>query len=788
MLSQRIKNLRNKSLSAIPYISAERALLITEYYKQPGVDGLPKVLQRAGAFEYILNNKELYIDKDELFVGERGPEPKAVPTYPEVCIHSLQDLEILNSREKVSYKVGEGVMKAYNDIIIPFWKGKSLREQMFSLLPPEWIDAYQSGLFTEFQEQRAPGHTAGGKALFSYGMLDLTKRIDKNLHKIEISNDEDKEGKIFQLQAMKTVALALIAFANRYAEAYKELAEKETDGVLKEHYNDLALLCQRVPAHAPQTFREAIQHYWFIHIGVVTELNPWDSFNPGRLDQHLYPFYQKETGEGTLSPEQAKELLQAFWVKFNNHPAPPKTGVTARESNTYTDFTLVNVGGLDENGEDAANELSFLILDVIEEMRLLQPGSMVQISHKNPDALIHRALGIIKTGFGQPSLFNSDAIVEELCRQGKSRTDAYNGGASGCVEAGAFGTEAYWLTGYFNLPKVLELTLYNGFDPVSQRQLGPKTGSVNDFISYTDFFKAFENQLKHFVNIKIQGNLIIESLIMEELQAPFLSLFIEDCIDNAKDYNAGGARYNTSYIQGVGLGSIADSLTAIKYHVFDKKDIAFAQLIALLENDFAGNSPARASLIYETPKYGNGDKYADQQAKEVFDLFFDLIDGIPTARGGHFHIDMLPTTCHVYFGAVTGATPDGRKAFAPLSEGISPVQGADRNGPTAVIQSVACFDHLKTGGTLLNQKFAPDFFKDQNAINNLTALIRVHFKKMNHHIQFNVVDAETLKQARIKPEDYADLIVRVAGYSDYFNHLTPELQEEIILRTMHQGI
>lgn len=788
MRTPRIENLRNKSLNATPCISAERALLITQYYQKPETSQLPAVLQRAGAFEYILQNKTLFFDKEELIAGERGPQPKAVPTYPEVCLHSLQDLEILNSREKVSYKVEPDVFEVYQNQIIPFWQGKSLREKMFSLLPSEWKEAYGSGIFTEFQEQRAPGHTSGGPSLFRFGMYDLVERIERQLSNLVTSEDPQRQEQRNQLLAMKQTALAIISYASRYASLYDHLAIFEHEVEAKNHYREMARICRKVPAYAPSTFHEALQHYWFIHVGVITELNPWDSFSPGRLDQHLLPFYEKGLREGSLPKEKATEFLQAFWIKFNNHPAPPKTGVTARESNTYTDFTLINVGGLNSSGEDACNEVSFLILDVIEEMRLLQPGSMVQISHKNPDELIHRALKIIKTGFGQPSLFNTDAIVEELMRQGKSKTDALNGGASGCVEAGAFGTEAYWLTGYFNLPKVMEITLHNGFDIGKEKQLGPKTGTIDSFSSVDDFLKAFEIQLKHFVEIKIQGNLIIETLIGENMPAPFLSLFIEDCIENAKDYNAGGARYNTSYIQGVGLGTIADSLTAIKYQVFDKKAMSFSQLLQLLDNNFEGNTQERALLVYDTPKYGNGDAYADAQTNTVFEMFFKIIDNRPTARGGHFHIDMLPTTCHVYFGAVTAATPDGRLACTPLSEGISPVQGADRKGPTAVIQSVACFDHLKTGGTLLNQKFAPDFFKDQNAYQNLTALIRVHFKNLSHHIQFNVIDAETLSMARKNPENYADLIVRVAGYSDYFNHLTPELQEEIILRTAHEGV
>jgi trans-4-hydroxy-L-proline dehydratase len=539
-----------------------------------------------------------------------------------------------------------------------------------------------------------------------------------------------------------------------------------------------------VPANAPKTFWEALQYYWFIHLGVITELNTWDSFNPGRLDQHLYPFYKRDIESGLLTKEFAKELLQSFWIKFNNQPAPPKVGVTARESSTYTDFCLINLGGLTPGGEDGVNELTYILLDIIEEMRLLQPSSMVQVSKKNPDALLTRTLKIIKTGYGQPSIFNTDAIIEEMLRQGKTLTDARNGGASGCVETGAFGKEAYILTGYFNIPKVLEITLNNGTDPLSGKQTGIESGKPAEFRSFDDLYSAFEKQLNHFIDIKIKGNLTIEKLYAVHMPAPFISLLIDDCIKKGQNYNNGGARYNTAYIQGVGLGSVTDSLASVKYNVYEKKKLSINDMLELLGNNFSDRK-LLDEIIYSTPKYGNDDEYADSLARKVFDTFFSAVDGKPNTRGGHFRINMLPTTCHVYFGSVTGATPDGRKAYEPLSEGISPVQGMDVKGPTAVLKSASKIDHIRTGGTLLNQKFNPHLFEREEDINRLVKLIRTYFSLNGHHIQFNVVNAETLKEAKLHPEKYRDLIVRVAGYSDYFVDLCTELQDEIIKRTEH---
>ena len=782
-MTERIRKLREQSLNAENRISAERALLITEFYQSGMADAEPVPVQRALAFKYILEHKYICVNEGELIVGERGPAPKATPTYPEICIHSLQDLEILNDRPKVSFKSDETTRAAYRDIIIPYWKGKSNRDRIFQNLPQEWKEAYTAGVFTEFQEQRAPGHTALGIKMFRTGLLDLKEEIAESLAKTDLVNDPEGVDKRDELRAMDIVCDAMIRYAERYAERLEELAAEEKDPVRKKELEKMAAICRRVPAHAPTTVHEALQHYWFIHLGVVTELNPWDSFNPGRLDQSLYPLYKKQLEEGTVTQEEVYEMLQSFWVKFNNHPSPPKVGVTAEESNTYTDFCLINVGGVKEDGSDGVNEMSYILLDVIREMRLLQPSSMIQVSKKNPDRFIRAAVEIIKTGFGQPSVFNTDALVQEMLRAGKDVRDARNGGCSGCVETGAFGTEAYILTGYFNLPKILELTLNDGFDKRTGKQIGLKTGTATDYRTYEELFAAYKAQVQHFMRIKLTGNNIIERIFMKYMPVPFLSVLIEDCIRNGKDYMCGGARYNSSYVQGVGLGSITDMLTALRYHVYDKKTIAMETMEKALANDFKGFEELQYQLVYHTPKYGNDDDYADEQEVQVFDMYYDVLTGHTSPRGADYRVNMLPTTCHVYFGKVTGATPDGRNAWKVLSEGISPVQGADTNGPTAVIRSAAKIDHIKTGGTLLNQKFTPSLLSTEEGCNNLVHLIRAYFRMDGHHIQFNVVDADTLREAQKHPEDYRDLIVRVAGYSDYFNDLGEDLQNEIICRT-----
>ncbi|MGA2111088.1 MAG: trans-4-hydroxy-L-proline dehydratase [Anaerolineales bacterium] len=786
-MSERVARLRQLSLEAKPQICLERAELVTEIDREiPATVSAP--LRRARVFERLCERKGIWIGEDELIVGEKGPSPKATPTFPELCCHSLADLDVLSGREKISYAVDEATRRAYRESILPYWRGRSMRDLIFEEMTPEWKAAYEAGVFTEFMEQRAPGHTVLDDKIYRKGFLDFEADLRCSLAALDYLNDPRAYAREQELKAMLVCVQALIRFAERHAKEARRLAREEKNPDRRAELERMAEVCSRVPAHAPRTFWEALQYYWFVHLGVTTELNTWDAFNPGRLDQHLLPFYQQDLAAGRMTRGQAEELLQCLWIKFNNQPAPPKVGVTAEESGTYTDFAQINTGGVREDGSDGVNEVTYLILDVIESMRLLQPSSSIQVSKKNPDAFVRRAAEIIRTGFGQPSAFNADLIVQELVRQGKLLTDARNGGSSGCVEVGAFGKENYNLTGYFNLPKVLEIALHDGVDPRTGKRIGVSTGDPPRWATFEELFAAFEAQIRHFVEIKVRGNNVIERLYAEQMPAPFLSLLIDDCIARGRDYHDGGARYNTTYIQGVGLGTTTDALTALKFHVFDRKTLGMSEFLQVLEDNFTGHERVRQLLLNKTPRYGNDDDYADSVMRAVFEAYFHAVDGRPNTKGGTYHINLLPTTVHIYFGSVTLATPDGRRAGEPLSEGVSPVQGADRRGPTAVLRSVAKMDHVRTGGTLLNQKFSPELLKDEEGLEKLVHLIRTYFALDGHHVQFNVVDAATLHAAQEHPEEHRDLIVRVAGYSDYFCDLGKALQDEIIARTEHREL
>ncbi len=781
-MNERIQKLRELSVTTPVHIDLERAKIETDFYKaNDGKYSIP--VMRAMVLKEYFSRKTLYLGDGELIIGEKGKDPQASPTFPELCCHSVEDMVVMSERELVSFKTTEEDRKLQAEEIIPYWTGRSMREKILARMTPEWHECYSAGMFTEFMEQRGPGHTCGGEQVFTTGYLDYKEKIQKTMDALDYINDSDAVNKCEELKAMDIACDAVIILGERYHKLALEMAEKETDETRKEELLQIAANLEVVPAHKPETYWQAIQLYWFTHLAVTTELNPWDAFSPGRLDQHLNPYYERDVEAGILDDERALELLECLWVKFYNQPAPVKVGITLKESATYTDFANINTGGVTPDGRNGVNNVSYLILDCMDEMKLVQPNSNVTISKKTPAKFLKRACEVSREGWGQPAFYNTEAQIMELINAGKKLEDARHGGSSGCVETGAWGSEAYILTGYLNIPKVFQLTLFNGFDQYSGKQIGLELGYAKDFKTYDELWDAFKKQLEHIVNIKIRGNNVIEQLYAQEMPAPCLSVVTNDCISNAKDYNAGGARYNTNYIQGVGIGTVTDCLAAVKYNVFDNQNFTMEELIEAMEHDYEGYDAIYRMVHDKTPKYGNDDDYADDIMQEVFELYRSEITGRPNMKGGKYGVDMLPTTCHVYFGDVILATPNGRKAHKPVSEGISPEKSADRNGPTAVIKSCSKMDHLATAGTLLNQKFTPNVVAGEKGLDNMASLIRSYFSMDGHHIQFNVIDRQTLIDAQKNPEEYKDLIVRVAGYSDFFRNLDKPLQDEIIERT-----
>ena len=785
-MNPRIQRLRKLSVDTQPAISIERALHETAFYqKNLGKYSMPVL--RALNFLDHYKKKTIYLGDDELIVGERGPAPKVVPTFPELTCHSIEDFNVLNTREQQRYTISDEDIAVYAKEVIPFWKGKTIRERIFGHVPSEWLSAYQAGLFTEFMEQRAAGHTALDGQIYAKGMLDFKRQIAAEIAALDYLNDPEATDRFEQLTAMDISCDAVIVFAERHADLADQLALREQDPQRIAELKKIAEVCRHVPANKPRTFHEAIQMYWFVHLGTITELNGWDAMNPGHFDQHLAPFYAAELAAGTLDREQAKELLCCFWIKVNNHPAPPKVGITARESGTYNDFTNINIGGINAQGKDAVSEVSYILLEIIEELHILQPGNSVHVSSKTPDRFLHAACKVIRQGHGYPSVFNPDIYVTELLRQGKSLADARQGGCSGCIEVGAFGKEAFLLTGYLNVPKILEITLNNGVDPLTGKLVGIQSGNPGEFGSYQALYDAFLQQLNFIIDTKVRVSNYIDRMFAKYAPAPFLSVVIKDCISKGKDYYAGGPRYNTNYIQCTGLGTTTDSLSVLKKHVFEEKTFSMERILDAVSKNFEGDEFLRQTVINKTPFFGNNDDRADDIAQQVYTDLLTAIDGKPNVRGGSFHLNMLSTTCHVYFGKVMGATPNGRLAGKSISDGTSPSHGADTLGPSAVIQSLTKLDQTMSGGTLLNLRFLPSLLRRDEDIKKLGHLIRSYFTMGGHHVQFNIVDSATLKAAQECPEDYKDLMVRMAGYSDYFNDMNADLQQEVIERTENES-
>ena len=784
-MNERIKRLRQQSVETEPTLTIERALIETAFYKE-NYGKMPNCILRARNFYEICKQKTIYIGEDELIVGERGPKPKAVPTFPELTCHTVEDLHTLNTRELQPYRISQEDIDTYEREVIPYWEGRTQRERIFSHVSKDWEEAYHAGVFTEFMEQRAGGHTSMDGKMYQRGLLDCKALIAKTIAVLDFINDPEATDKQQELQAMDISCDAAILFAERHADLAEKMAAETDNPQRKAELLKIADVCRWVPAHAPRDMQEAIQMYWFVHLGTVTELNGWDCMNPGHIDQHLYPFYQKGLEEGTMTREKAKELISCFWIKFNNQPAPPKVGITALESGTYNDFTNINIGGIDKYGNDAVNELSYVILEVQEELHELQPGLSIHVSKVTPDEFVMAGARVIRQGHGYPSCFNPDTYTQELVRQGKTQEDANEGGCSGCIEVGAFGKEAYILTGYLNTPKIFEITLNNGIDPVTGKKLGLETGDPRNFKTYEELYEAYHKQMLHFVNMKLAVNNYIERMFSLYAPATFLSLFIDDCITRGRDYYSGGARYNTTYIQCTGLGTITDCLSTLKKHVFEDKKFTMDEILDAVATNFEGNEKMRQFIINRTPFFGNDDDYADSIAVKVYDDLVNAIEGHPNTRGGKTQLNMLSTTCHNYFGSVCGASVNGRLAKFAISDGTSPAHGADTNGPTSVIKSLGKLDQTKSGGTLLNVRFVPSLLKRDEDLKKLVSLIRAYFNMGGHHIQFNIVDTQTLLDAQKQPENYKDLLVRVAGYSDYFNDMTEQLQNEIIARTENE--
>lgn len=782
LTSERVARLRERLIKVRPEVFAERALLVTEAYQNAEKD--PVALCRAKALDRILRKGSIRIKPDELIVGCKAPLAKGSPVYPEFNVKWLEDeLDTLAGREETSFDVAEETKTALKEQVIPYWKGRTVYDHISENAPKKALAAGDEGLLFHYYIDRSIGHiSVNYEKVLKLGLSGIKAEIKARQALLsEVQDDYSQKSAFYD--ALIMVADAAVAFAHRYAALASELAAECDDPVRRKELENIALICRRVPEYPAETLHEALQSFWFVHLILNLESNSY-AISPGRFCQYIYPFYQADLKKGNMDEAAAQELINCLWIKFNEMTVA-KAGASAKASNTYVDFQNLNIGGLGADGRDGTNAISYFCLNALDALALPQPQLSCLISSKTDKDFLMRACEVVRNGTGMPAMFNDDVKVISLLSSGKTLIDARNGGVNGCVEVNAQGCDNMASTGYVNLPKCLELALNDGVSMTSGKQLGPRTGKIAGFKAFEDVWNAFSQQLKAAVALKVSYDAAALEAYAKHCPVVFTSLVMDDCIAKGKDYHQGGARYNAPMMCGVGLGTLTDSLAAIQKFCFTTGQYSLEQIHEALGDNFSSQPLLQKQLWKNGPKFGNGHKQVDQLAAAIVNLFSDILHGHMNAHGEAYRSNMIPTTTHIPMGHATAATPDGRFSGAPLSEGVSPVQGQDISGPTGVILSLANVDHARTAGTLLNMKFTPAILSGQEQLEKFSELIRTYFALGGYHMQFNVVSKETLLAAQKDPQAYRSLIVRVAGYSDYFISLSKDLQDEIIMRTAH---
>jgi trans-4-hydroxy-L-proline dehydratase len=780
--TDRVRRGVHRNQTVTPELFAERAVSVTRSYRD--TEGEPLVLRRAKMFRRILDEHPIVIQDGEVIVGTKTRKPRGSPVFPEInCAWVERDLDRLATRRSTPFFVSDETKRILRQDVFPYWKGRQVVDRLLEAVPSDEWRADERGVLYHYFRSRTIGHinAAYGKVL-TKGLAGIRADITRVMAALDHEGPAGIDRKQF-LQAVALSCDGLVRFAHRHATEARRLAACETDHARQRELLTMADVCGRVPAGPALTFHEALQSFWFVHLGLNLETDG-HAFGPGRFDQYLYPFYRHSLATGAMTQDQAQELLDLLWVKFDEITLAKDSG-ESQTSSSYPEFQNLNIGGLAPDGRDATNELSFMCLTALEHTRLPQPGLSAQISSKTPPAFLLRCCELLRQGMGMPAMFNSDVLVLGMVNRGKTLADARASSLNGCVAGFCDGKDRMASTGYFNLAKCLELALNNGVDRLTGEPLGPRTGDPVGFLSFDEAMAAFHAQVAHFVDMKVRYDNLVRDVYASHCPVPFTSAVIDDCVERARDWHAGGARYNIATMSGVAIGTVADSLAGIRTHVFEHGTWTMAQLKEGLDRNWEGYEPLRLALVNKTPHYGNDDDRADDLAARAQQIFCDEVERHRDTQGAAYWVDMLSTTSHIALGEVTGATPDGRHAGQPLSEGVSPVQGHDRHGPTAAANSVARLDHARTNGTLLNMKISPDCLRTGKDLARLAALIRGYFSQGGHHVQFNVIDRKVLEDAMAHPEQHANLIVRVAGYSDYFVLLSPDIQREILSRTEH---
>jgi len=777
----RVEAIKERFIKITPEICVERAQLITQSYAE--TEDQPIHVRRAKALEKILNDMTIFIQDDELIVGNQCTKPRSAPVYPEFSCKWLEaELDRLEKRTGDVFLISEEKKRILRDIF-PKWDGKTSNELATALMTNEAKDAQAAGVFTVGNYYfNGVGHISVdyAKAL-AKGLNGIIAEAEAELARLDITNPAHLK-KMHFLDAVIISNEAVIAFAARFAEEAETLAKNEKNPQRKEELLEIARICRKVPANPAESFQEAIQSFWFVQLVLQLESNG-HSISPMRFDQYMYPYLVMDKA---ISTEKAQELLDLLYVKFSEINKVRDEGST-KAFGGYPMFQNLIVGGVDREGEDATNELSYMCLQATANTKLYQPSISIRVHSDTPAQLYRKAAEVSRLGLGMPAYYNDRFIIPALLSRGLIREDARDYGIIGCVEPQVGGkTEGWHDAAFFNMAKVLELALNNGVDPLTGNQLGPKTGDLVACESYDDVLAMYKKQMEYFVKLLVISDNAVDMAHASRAPLPFLSSLVDDCISRGKTLQEGGAHYNFTGPQGVGVGNVADSLTAIRKLVFDDQVVNLETLKKALATDFEGVEleNLRQRLINRAPKYGNDDPYADQIAHEGALIYCREVEKYTNPRGGKFQPGLYPVSANVPLGTVVGATPDGRKAGMPLADGVSPVSGMDHTGPTAAVKSVAQLDHvIASNGTLLNMKFHPSALKDDRGIQNLVGVTETFFNSGGTHIQYNVVSREMLLDAQQHPDNYKGMVVRVAGYSAFFTSLDKAIQDDIISRT-----
>ena len=826
--SERITRLVENLFKKMPEVESARAVLLTESYKQ--TENEPMITRRGKAFAHILDNIPIIIRDEELIVGSTTIAPRGCQTYPEFSYEWLEaEFETLATRVADPFYISDETKKTLKEVN-KYWKGKTTSELAISYMDPRAYQAFLHEMYTTGNYFfNGVGHiTVNYPKVIKYGYRSIIKEAEEAKAKLQFS-DNDYPTRIAFLDAVIMSLEAVIRYAHRYSELAKKMANETNDSKRRQELLEIARITAKVPEFGAESFQEACQSFWFVQQLLQLE-SSGHSISPGRFDQYMYPYFEKDLEKGAITREYAQELLDCVWVKLNDLNKC-RDCVSAEGFAGYSLFQNLIVGGQDVNGIDATNDLSFMCITATEHVFLPQPSFSIRVWNGSPHSLLIRAAELTRTGIGFPAYYNDEVIIPQLISRGLTVQDARDYNIIGCVEPQkAFKTEGWHDAAFFNMCRPLELVFSNGVD--KGVQIGPRTGDVSTFDTFEKFYKAYQTQINFFIQCLVNSINAIDYAHRERCPLPFESSMVEDCIGRGKALQEGGAIYNFSGPQGFGVANMADAMWAIKTLVYEQKKYTIEFYKEAIDNNYgeemdhhhaekltkkilqkladSGKNVSKEDIIKvfnmvrknkaspekkaayaklkadieALPKYGNDIEEIDNFAREMTYSYTRPMDQYRNPRGGIFQAGLYPVSANVLLGSQTGPTPDARLGYTPVADGVSPAAGRDVNGPTAACNSVSHLDHfIASNGTLFNMKFHPTALAGVQGLENFVSLVQGYFDRKGTHMQFNVVSRETLRDAQAHPEKYKGLVVRVAGYSALFTTLSRALQDDIINRT-----